>query len=160
MTTPTPPGLDGNPSYSTDDPGRAATAATNRKGHAIMTPHTTPEYLDGERYADTAHLSADELAQVIASELADTANPYGLPEHVTYEASADTRGPLPQLLIRVIGITPADGDMATESAVLTVYGAVAEYGRLRFDGMLPRPVRFEHTVVAKAPDGRLLSSDG
>lgn len=119
-----------------------------------MTAHTTTECFDGERYADTAHLSATELAQRIASDLADPANPYGLPEHFTYEASAETSGTLPHLLIRVSGITAADGDMAGEAAMGIVHHAVGEYGRFRFDGLLPRNVRFEHTVVAVTPDGR------
>lgn len=123
-----------------------------------MTAHTTEHWVNGERYADTAHLSTEELAQVIASDLADPANPYGLPDHFAYQANADTSGPVPQLLIRVSGITAADGDMAVEAALITVHHAVNEYGCFRFHDMFPRNARFEHTALAVTPDGRLQST--
>jgi hypothetical protein len=121
----------------------------------MTTPHTTEEWFDGQRYADTAHLPPDELAQTIAADLAD---PYGLPHHFTYQASADTTGVLPHLLIHVSGITTADGDEAPGAALITVHHVVAEYARFRFERLFPRNVRFEHTVVVTTPDGRQLSS--
>lgn len=56
------------------------------------------------------------------------------------------------------GITATDGDMAAEAAMITVHHAVNEYGRFHFHEMFPRNVRFEHTVLAEAPDGHLHSS--
>jgi hypothetical protein len=114
--------------------------------------HTLNDFVvDGDRYADTAHLSPHDLAKLIVTDLTDPNNPYTLPTHFTYEITVNTTGPLPHLLIQVGGITPADGEMAADAALVTINHAVKQYGQLR--GIFERNLRFDHTLIVTTPDG-------
>lgn len=112
-------------------------------------PDGAAEWLDGEHYADTRHLSMEQIATSVGLALDDLQHDEEIPEHLDIHVAADTTGPIAVLRTVIRGLTPRDGVEIRDAVMRAAFDLASHYNRIHLTR--PESCRFVHYVFAVMP---------
>lgn len=139
-------------------PSAAPTAPRERgdRGHAaevdaqILDPQqrstSATEWLDGWQYAETKHLTMDQIATTVGLALEDLQHDGEIPNHLEIQVTADTTEPLAVRRTVIRGLTPQDTTATRDDVMRAVFHLASHYNRIHL--ARPESCRFVYNVFA------------
>jgi hypothetical protein len=107
------------------------------------------EWLDGWHYADTQHLTMEQIATTVALAVDDLQHDDEIPERLDIQVTADTTGPLAVLRTVIRGLTPQDSAAMRDDVMRAIFHLASHYNRIHL--ARPESCRFVHYVFAITP---------
>lgn len=130
-------------------PKSSNTPSDNDTASTPSAPNVSDGWLDGEHYADTEHLSMEQIATSIGLTLDDLQHDDEIPEHLDIHVTADDTGPIAVLRTVIRGLTTQDGVETRDAVMRAAFDLASHYNRIHL--ARPESCRFVHYVFAVMP---------